>query len=60
MYLFNDVGAKLLDGKSTNVARKLADDRVTEAVVVEVQNVLDDLFDVNQTCFQGRKLKQLT
>jgi len=58
IYLFNDVGAELLDGKSTNVARKLTDDRVTEAVIVEVQNVLDDLFDINQTCFQEAEIKR--
>ena len=36
MYLFDDVGAELLHGKSTNVARKLTDDPVAEAVIVEV------------------------
>jgi len=44
--LFDDIGAELLDGKSTNVARKLTDDPVTEAVVVEVQNVLDDVVTI--------------
>jgi len=44
--LFDDVGTELLDGKSTNVARKLADDRITEAVIVEVQNVLNDVVTV--------------
>lgn len=49
IYLFDDVGAELLDGKSTNIARKLTDNAVTEAVIIEVQDVLDDLFDINQT-----------
>ena len=52
IYLFDDVGAELLDGKSTNIARKLTDNAVTEAVIIEVQDVLDDLFDINQTCRQ--------
>ena len=52
VYLFDDVGTELLDGKSTNVARKLTDDTITEAVIVEVQDVLDDLFDINRTRFQ--------
>jgi hypothetical protein len=30
----------------------LADDPVAEAIIVEVQDVLDDLFDINQTCCQ--------
>ena len=47
VYLFDDVGAELLDGKSTNVARKLTDDPITEAVIVEVQDILDHLFDIN-------------
>ena len=47
VYLFNDVGAELLDRKSTNVARKLTDDPITEAVIVEVQDILDHLFDIN-------------
>ena len=55
IYLFDDVGAELLDGKSTNIARKLTDDRVTETIIVEVQNVLDDLSDINRTCSQERK-----
>jgi len=56
-YLFDDVGAELLDGKSTNIARELTDDRVTEAVIIEVQNVLNHLFDINQTCFQEAEIK---
>ena len=36
MCLFDDVGAELLHGKSANVARKLTDDPVAEAVIVEV------------------------
>jgi hypothetical protein len=58
IYLFDDVGAELLDGKSTNIARKLTDDTVTEAVIVEVQDVLDDLFDINQTCCQQIEMKR--
>ena len=58
IYLFDDIGAELLDGKSTNVARKLADNPVTEAVIVEVQDVLDNLFDINQTCFQRVGIKR--
>ena len=60
VYLFDDVGAELLDGKSTNVARKLTDDPITEAVIVEVQDVLDDLFDINRTRFQKGGSKELT
>lgn len=44
--LFDDVGAKLLYGKSTNVSRKLTDYRVAEAVIVEVQNVLDHVVTI--------------
>ena len=51
-YLFDDVGAELLNGKSTNIARKLTDDTITEAVIVEVQDVLDHLFDINRTYFR--------
>jgi len=52
IYLFDDVGAELLDRKSTNVARKLTDDPITEAAIVEVQDVLDHLFGVSQTGFR--------
>jgi len=58
VYLFDDVGAELLDGKSTNVARKLTDDPITEAAIVEVQDVLDDLFDINRTGFQLPEIKR--
>lgn len=58
MYLFDDIGAELLDGKSTNVARKLTDDRVTEAVIVEVQNVLDNLWKINRTRLQQAEMKR--
>ena len=58
VYLFYDVGAELLDGKSTNVARKLANNPITEAVIVEVQDVLDDLVDINQTGFQHGGIKR--
>ena len=60
IYLFDDVGAELLDGKSTNIARKLTDNAVTEAVIIEVQDVLDDLFDINRTRFQKWGSKELT
>ena len=58
IYLFDDIGTEFLDGKSTNVARKLTNDPITEAVVVEVQNVLDNLFDINRTCFQQAEMKR--
>lgn len=42
-YLFNNVGAELLDGERTHVANELTDDGIAKPVVVEVKNVLDNL-----------------
>ena len=39
----DDVGTELLHGEGTDIARELPDDGVTEAVVVQVENVLDNL-----------------
>jgi hypothetical protein len=40
---FNDVGTKLLYGQRTDIASKLSDDGITEPVVVQVEDILDDL-----------------
>ena len=42
-HLFDDIRTELLDREGTNIARKLANNSVAEAVIVQVQNVLDDL-----------------
>ena len=42
-YLLNNVGAELLDGERTDVADELTDNGITEPIVVEVKNVLDNL-----------------
>lgn len=42
-YLLDDVGTELLHRQGTDVPKELADDSIAEAVVVEVQDVLDNL-----------------
>jgi hypothetical protein len=42
-HLLNNIGTELLNRKSTNVSSKLTNDSVTEAVVIQVENVLDNL-----------------
>ena len=41
--LFDHVGAELLHGQRTDVASELADDGVTETIVIQIENVLDNL-----------------
>lgn len=41
--LLDDVGRELLSRESRDVAEELTDDRLDEAVVVQVENVLDDV-----------------
>lgn len=43
-YLLNNIGAKFLDRQCTNVASELPYHSVTEAVVVQIQDVLNDLW----------------
>ena len=40
MHILNNVGAKLLNRKSTNVPGKLTNDSVTEAVIIQIENIL--------------------
>ena len=42
--LLDDVRAELLDRQRADVARELPDDSVAEAIVVQVEDVLDDLW----------------
>lgn len=42
-HLLNDVRAELLHGQGAHVTRELADNRVAEAVVIQVENVLHHL-----------------
>lgn len=55
---FDDAGAELLDGKSANAVRKLMDHLITEAVIVGVQGVLDDPFNVDRTRFQQAEIER--
>lgn len=48
--LLDDVGAELLHGERADIARELADDAVAEAVVVQVEDVLNDLPDTVSRC----------
>ena len=41
--LLDDVGTELLHGEGTDIARELPDDGVTEAIVIKVEDVLNDL-----------------
>lgn len=41
--LLNDVGTELLDGQRADIASKLADDGIAEAIVVQVKDILHDL-----------------
>lgn len=42
-YLFNDVGAELLNRESAYIALELTNDSITEPAVVEIKDVLNDL-----------------
>ena len=42
-HLLNDVRTKFLDGKRANVASELSDNRIAEAVVIEIQDILNNL-----------------
>ena len=42
-HLFDYVGAKFLHRQSAHVASELSDYGITETIVVEIENVLDDL-----------------
>jgi hypothetical protein len=42
-HLLNDIRAEFLYRKSTNVTSKLANNGIAEAVVVQIQNILDNL-----------------
>ena len=44
--LLNDVRGELLHRQGADIALELADDRVAEAVVIEVEDILDDLCEV--------------
>jgi hypothetical protein len=43
IHLLDNVGAKLLNRKSTNVPGELTDNGITETVVVQIQNILNNL-----------------
>lgn len=58
--LFNDIRTKLLDRKGTDIAKELADDTVAEAVIVQIQNVLDDLVVISAYIAGGKKLSART
>ena len=49
-YLLDDIGAELLNGKGADIANELADDSITESVIVEVEDVLHDL--MSRSCSQ--------
>lgn len=42
--LFNDIRAELLNGQRTNIASELANDCITEAVIIQVEDILNNLF----------------
>jgi hypothetical protein len=48
-YLLNDIGAELLNRKSADVANELANDGITEPVIIEVEDILHDLTNETQT-----------
>jgi hypothetical protein len=48
-YLLNDIGAELLNRKSADVANELANDGITEPVIIEVEDILHDLRNQTQT-----------
>jgi hypothetical protein len=43
-HLFNDIRAKFLNGQRTNIASELANYCITEAVVIQVEDILNNLF----------------
>lgn len=42
----NNVGAKLLDRQSADIASKLTDDAIAEPVVVQIEDILNDLTEM--------------
>jgi hypothetical protein len=52
-YLLDNIGAELLNGKCADIANELADDSITESVVVEVEDVLHNLInEMSRSCSQ--------
>ena len=45
--LLDDIGAELLNGQGTDVTQKLTYNGIAETVVIEIQNVLNDLWGVS-------------
>ena len=52
--LLDDVRAELLHRESTHIARELSDDSVTEAIVVEIEDVLDNLRKCFRIPYRGK------
>ena len=44
-YLLDNIGAELLNGKGADIANELANDSITESVIVEVEYVLHNLLN---------------
>ena len=51
-YLLDNIGAELLNGKGADIANELANDSITESVIVEVEDVLHDLINQIRLCSQ--------
>lgn len=50
-YLLDNIGAELLNRECADIANELANDSVTEPVIVEVEDVLHDLMNqMSRSC----------